>query len=64
MTCLNLFATKIDQVVGLLEKRAADVERVLIDTPGQIECFVWYVVYIHNSSMILSCHLCYTTANI
>jgi GTPase SAR1 family protein len=43
MTSLNLFATKIDQVIGILEKRAAagSISRVLIDTPGQIECFVW-----------------------
>lgn len=45
MTSLNLFATKIDQVVGILEKRTADpvskIEKILIDTPGQIECFVW-----------------------
>ncbi|KAK6356467.1 hypothetical protein TWF718_000826 [Orbilia javanica] len=41
MTCLNLFATKIDQVMGILEKRAPTISRVLVDTPGQIECFVW-----------------------
>ncbi|KAF3932327.1 hypothetical protein ABW19_dt0209561 [Dactylella cylindrospora] len=41
MTCLNLFATKIDQVIGILEKRAPTISRILVDTPGQIECFVW-----------------------
>ena len=41
MTSLNLFATKIDQVIGILEKRASSISRVLVDTPGQIECFVW-----------------------
>ncbi|KAI9819007.1 MAG: hypothetical protein M1826_001222 [Phylliscum demangeonii] len=52
LTSLNLFATKIDQVLTLLEKRtrpdataAADgtppVRKILIDTPGQIEVFVW-----------------------
>jgi len=41
MTSLNLFATKIDQVIGILEKRASTLTRVLVDTPGQIECFVW-----------------------
>ncbi|KAF8475667.1 hypothetical protein BDZ91DRAFT_774243 [Kalaharituber pfeilii] len=41
MTCLNLFATKVDQVVGILEQRAPTLTNVLIDTPGQIECFVW-----------------------
>ncbi|KAK4150771.1 hypothetical protein C8A00DRAFT_45889 [Chaetomidium leptoderma] len=50
MTSLNLFATKVDQVLGLLEKRAAPdpenpdrkpIKHVLVDTPGQIEVFVW-----------------------
>ncbi|KAK9475291.1 uncharacterized protein V1510DRAFT_427643 [Dipodascopsis tothii] len=41
ITSLNLFATKIDQVLGIVEKRAAEVSHVLVDTPGQIECFVW-----------------------
>ena len=41
MTSLNLFATKIDQVIGILENRADSITRVLVDTPGQIECFVW-----------------------
>lgn len=46
MTSLNLFATKFDQVMGILERRAyADENRqmdyILIDTPGQIEAFTW-----------------------
>jgi GTPase SAR1 family protein len=50
MTALNLFVTKVDQVLGLLEKRAAPdpenparkpIKHVLVDTPGQIEVFVW-----------------------
>jgi GTPase SAR1 family protein len=70
LTSLNLFSTKIDQVIGLLEKRTAppepapapeqstvefmtsqgkapagkqtgQVKHILIDTPGQIEVFVW-----------------------
>ncbi|KAJ9627997.1 hypothetical protein H2203_003216 [Taxawa tesnikishii (nom. ined.)] len=60
LTSLNLFATKIDQVLGILEKRclpqqpkasssaatpaqpsAAPPKHILIDTPGQIEVFVW-----------------------
>ena len=41
MTSLNLFATKIDQVMTILEKRAPSLTHILIDTPGQIECFVW-----------------------
>ncbi|KAI9836124.1 MAG: hypothetical protein M1837_003458 [Sclerophora amabilis] len=50
LTSLNLFTTKIDQILGLLEKRTAPdpakpnarpIKHVLIDTPGQIEVFVW-----------------------
>jgi hypothetical protein len=72
LTSLNLFATKIDQVIGLLEKRTAppepvpepelttvefmtgtgkakaaavqpkpQIKHILVDTPGQIEVFVW-----------------------
>ncbi|CEJ92739.1 Putative XPA-binding protein [[Torrubiella] hemipterigena] len=50
LTSLNLFATKVDQIVNLLEKRAAPdaaqpdkkpMEHILVDTPGQIEVFVW-----------------------
>ncbi|ORY57447.1 uncharacterized protein BCR38DRAFT_461187 [Pseudomassariella vexata] len=47
LTSLNLFATKIDQIVGLLEKRASPedgkktIKNILVDTPGQIEVFVW-----------------------
>jgi GTPase SAR1 family protein len=50
LTSLNLFATKVDQILKLLEKRtAADPENaarkpihnILVDTPGQIEVFVW-----------------------
>merc|ERR1711977_686071 len=50
LTSLNLFATKIDQILGLLEKRttpdpaktdAKAIKNILVDTPGQIEVFVW-----------------------
>ncbi|KAK4166660.1 hypothetical protein QBC43DRAFT_232199 [Cladorrhinum sp. PSN259] len=50
MTSLNLFSTKVDQVMNILEKRAAPdpenpakkpISRILVDTPGQIEVFVW-----------------------
>ncbi|PHH86740.1 hypothetical protein CDD83_9818 [Cordyceps sp. RAO-2017] len=50
LTSLNLFATKVDQVVNLLERRARPdaaqperrpIDRILVDTPGQIEAFVW-----------------------
>lgn len=63
LTSLNLFATKVDQVLELLEKRCRaaasspsatqdpstsitasssnSIEHILVDTPGQIEVFVW-----------------------
>jgi hypothetical protein len=41
LTALNLFATKFDQVLGLVEKRADTVDHVILDTPGQIEIFTW-----------------------
>lgn len=51
LTSLNLFATKIDQIISILEKRtladpaqnptAKPIKHVLVDTPGQIEVFVW-----------------------
>lgn len=48
MTSLNLFTTKFDQVLSILEKRAypedtgeKPVEYILVDTPGQIEAFTW-----------------------
>ncbi|GAB7339069.1 hypothetical protein MBLNU457_5725t1 [Dothideomycetes sp. NU457] len=59
LTSLNLFATKIDQVLNILEKRClpekaqaekqaaaqtpkqAPPKHIIIDTPGQIEVFVW-----------------------
>ncbi|CAD0019668.1 unnamed protein product [Aureobasidium pullulans] len=52
LTSLNLFATKIDQVLNILEKRCLPENQekgeehkvpkhVLVDTPGQIEVFVW-----------------------
>ncbi|KAH9927680.1 uncharacterized protein B0H18DRAFT_1003269 [Fomitopsis serialis] len=41
LTALNLFTTKFDQVLGLVEKRAETVDYVILDTPGQIEIFTW-----------------------
>jgi len=41
MTSLNLFATRFDQVLGLVDKRAPDLDIILVDTPGQIEVFNW-----------------------
>ncbi|SSD60458.1 probable GTPase NPA3 [Saccharomycodes ludwigii] len=41
VTSLNLFSTKIDQVINIVEKRQDNYKYCIIDTPGQIECFVW-----------------------
>ena len=63
LTSLNLFSTKIDQVMGILEKRCLPPppsqpsqqqaqqkqeqqqqprsSHIIVDTPGQIEVFVW-----------------------
>ena len=53
LTSLNLFSTKIDQVMTILEKRCLPGEanrqtsskpipsHIIVDTPGQIEVFVW-----------------------
>ncbi|KZO97244.1 hypothetical protein CALVIDRAFT_536276 [Calocera viscosa TUFC12733] len=41
LTALNLFTTKFDQVLGLMEKRAEEVDYIVLDTPGQIEIFTW-----------------------
>ena len=41
MTSLNLFSTKIDQVVNIVEKRQETHEYIVADTPGQIDCFIW-----------------------
>lgn len=39
VTCLNLFATKFDQVLKFIEDKEDELDYVLIDTPGQIEVF-------------------------
>lgn len=51
LTSLNLFATKVDQIISLLEKRTTTcpanpnskkpIKNIIVDTPGQIEVFVW-----------------------
>ncbi|KAJ4721980.1 GPN-loop GTPase [Melia azedarach] len=41
LTSLNLFATKFDEVISLIERRADQLDYVLVDTPGQIEIFTW-----------------------
>jgi len=41
ITSLNLFATKFDQVLNLIDRRSDTVDHVIFDTPGQIEVFTW-----------------------
>lgn len=41
MTSLNLFSTKFNQIIEIVEKRSDECKYVLIDTPGQIEVFTW-----------------------
>ena len=46
MTSLNLFATKIHDVIQIIDKRSTNqdtrgLDYVFIDTPGQIEVFTW-----------------------
>ncbi|KAM5541514.1 hypothetical protein V8D89_004704 [Ganoderma adspersum] len=41
LTALNLFTTKFDQVLDIVEKRADTVDYIILDTPGQIEIFTW-----------------------
>ena len=41
VTALNLYATRFHEVVALLERRRDEAGVVLVDTPGQIECFTW-----------------------
>ena len=40
MTSLNLFATKFDQVIQILDSKK-NYKHILVDTPGQIEAFTW-----------------------
>ena len=41
VTSLNLFATKFDQVLNLIDRRVGQTDHVIFDTPGQIEVFTW-----------------------
>lgn len=41
ITSLNLFSTKFDQLVTLIEQRCNEHEHFVLDTPGQIEVFNW-----------------------
>lgn len=39
LTSLNIFAAQFDQVVKLIEEKSANLDYVIVDTPGQIEAF-------------------------
>lgn len=41
LTALNLFSTRFDQVLKIIQKKTNLIEFILIDTPGQIEIFTW-----------------------
>ncbi|XP_046909497.2 GPN-loop GTPase 1 [Dermatophagoides farinae] len=41
ITSLNLFVTRFDQVLDLVDKRKESYSYVLLDTPGQVEVFTW-----------------------
>lgn len=41
LTSLNLFATRFDQVIDIIERRADSLDYIFVDTPGQIEAFTW-----------------------
>jgi GTPase SAR1 family protein len=40
-TCLGIFATKLDQIVELIQKKSKEYDYIYVDTPGQIESFAW-----------------------
>lgn len=41
ITSLNLFTTKFDQLVTLIEQKSEMHDHFILDTPGQIEVFNW-----------------------
>ncbi|GAB6028679.1 GPN-loop GTPase 1 [Chamberlinius hualienensis] len=41
ITSLNLYTTRFNQVIDLIEKRKNDYKYIIFDTPGQIEIFTW-----------------------
>lgn len=41
ISSLNLFATNINQVIQIIEKKRDTLDYVFVDTPGQIEVFTW-----------------------
>uniref|UniRef100_A0A6G3MHF1 GPN-loop GTPase n=1 Tax=Henneguya salminicola TaxID=69463 RepID=A0A6G3MHF1_HENSL len=49
VTSLNLFSTKINEVIKTIEENSCNYTYTIIDTPGQIEVFTWSA-----SGMIIS----------
>lgn len=41
ITSLNLFSTKFDQLVSIIEQKSSEHKHFILDTPGQIEVFNW-----------------------
>lgn len=41
ITSLNLFSTKFDQLVSIIEQKTSQHQHIILDTPGQIEVFNW-----------------------
>jgi len=41
LTSLNLFTTRFDQALGIMNKRREEFKHFIFDTPGQIEVFTW-----------------------
>lgn len=41
LTSLNLFSTRFNEVVSIIERRKSTIDYFLFDTPGQIEVFTW-----------------------
>lgn len=41
MTSLNLFSTRFDQLMKIIEQRTPKLKYIFVDTPGQIEVFNW-----------------------
>ena len=40
-TCLSIFATKMNQLIDILETKKDYYDYILVDVPGQIEVFTW-----------------------
>jgi hypothetical protein len=41
VTALNIYATKIDQIIEIIKKKTLEYDYIIFDLPGQIELFSW-----------------------